>query len=773
MSTTITTNTSVAPANMLTAVNINKPGCPRKCGNLTVPYPFGFGTGTGRSLCSLGFWFDIKCDTSYSPPKAFFMMGSGDTQPEILYISETQMMLRNFQIASRCYDAKGKVISDTPSSYDLIGSPFTFSYTGNKLTVIGCDDYALITYSAGTVSEGYKYDYNVGCLALCSNPNEVIHGSCSGIGCCQTSIPNGLQSFMITLSSLNNHSSSGVSSFQPCGYAFLAGNDSFRFSGAADLSGKVVVNRTTNEVPMVLDWSVGDFNSISGNRASCNEAKKNLTTYACQTNTHCVDFGGGGYHCQCLSGYEGNPYLKPGCTDVDECAQGSSNPCSMVCVNTHGSYKCSCPDGYYGDGLKAGTRCTKMINNSTSSLKKITFGLGVALGSIFLFLVGWWLYSVMKRRNAVKQRAKYFVRNGGLLLQQHVSSDEGVVERIKIFTADELEKATDHFNEDRILGRGGQGIVYKGMLGEGKIVAVKKSKVLDESQLGEFINEVVILSLVNHRNIVKLLGCCLETEVPLLVYEFIPNGSLFHHIHYPNEDFLITWRMRLQIAIDSAGALAYLHSSSSTPIFHRDIKSSNILLDEKYRAKLSDFGTSRSVAIDQTHVTTRVMGTFGYLDPEYFQSSQFTEKSDVYSFGVVLVELLTGQKAIRSTQENKSLTSWFLSHMENSQWLDILDPQVLQEGAKEELLALANLAKQCLDLDGKIRPTMKEALQEIEAARSLHLSRINHQDVLETQPSITTTARRRTCDGSAYSRMSNLENRSLDSAELSLLFNPR
>ena len=160
-----------------------------------------------------------------------------------------------------------------------------------------------------------------------------------------------------------------------------------------------------------------------------------------------------------------------------------------------------------------------------------------------------------------------------------------------------------------------------------------------------------------------------------------------------------------------------MHSSASSPIYHRDIKSSNILLDGKFRAKVADFGTSRSVAIGKTHRTmTNIQGTFGYLDPEYFQSSQFTDKSDVYSLGVVLAELLTGRKPIfqRTPQEPTSLATYFLESMEQNHLSDILDDQVVNDGSKEELVAVANLAKRCLNLNGRRRPTMKEVAVELE-----------------------------------------------------------
>ncbi|KAF7115778.1 hypothetical protein RHSIM_RhsimUnG0047400 [Rhododendron simsii] len=164
-------------------------------------------------------------------------------------------------------------------------------------------------------------------------------------------------------------------------------------------------------------------------------------------------------------------------------------------------------------------------------------------------------------------------------------------------------------------------------------------------------------------------------------------GTLFDYIHDQNEDFLLTWDLRLRIATEIAGALSYLHSAASIAIYHRDIKSTNILLDEKFRTKVSDFGISRSVSVDKTHLTTAVQGTFGYLDPKYFRSNLFTEKSDVYSFGV----------------ENRLY--------------DILDAQVVKEGGKEEILAFTNIVERCLYLNGCSRPTMKEVVMELDGIR--------------------------------------------------------
>ncbi|GLT28494.1 hypothetical protein SLA2020_034220 [Shorea laevis] len=345
-----------------------------------------------------------------------------------------------------------------------------------------------------------------------------------------------------------------------------------------------------------------------------------------------------------------------------------------------------------------------------------------------------------KKRRKMKLRSQFFKQS--LLLQQQLSSTEGNVETTKTFSTKELERATDNFNRNRILGQGGQGTVYKGMLVDGRIVAIKKSKVLDEEKVKDFINEVVILTQINHRNIVKLLGCCLETEVPLLVYEFIPNGTLFQYIHDENEDFPFSWERRLTIALEVASALSYLHSAASTPIYHRDVKSSNILLDEKYRAKVSDFGTSRSIAVDQTHLTTNVQGTFGYVDPEYYQSGQFTEKSDVYSFGVVLVELLTGEKPIslEKVEGERNLASHFILSMEENNLFNILDARVKDSSAHEEIIKVAKLAYRCLSLSGERRPRMIEIAMELEQIRFLQNNsncQKSHEEITYVETEVT------------------------------------
>ena len=334
--------------------------------------------------------------------------------------------------------------------------------------------------------------------------------------------------------------------------------------------------------------------------------------------------------------------------DINECLNQEAHSCYGTCLNLPGTFHCQCPIGTNGNSSRKGGcvpiknsspgdkpfcepitnssplnlfACTRYMNLNPQTFYLSVSGLGIGLGvsggtSLLLLAFGApFIIRKLKERKVQKMKEKYFNQNHGLLLQQMISHKADIGERM-IITLRELEKATDNFDRSRVVGGGGHGVVFKGII-DLHVVAVKRSKIVVQREIDEFINEVAVLSQVNHRNVVKLLGCCLETEVPLLVYEFISNGTLYHHLHVEGP-ISLRWDDRIRIALEMARALSYLHSAASMPIFHRDIKSSNILLDDNLTAKVSDFGASRYIPIDQTGVTTAIQGTIGYLDPLYY-----------------------------------------------------------------------------------------------------------------------------------------------------------
>ncbi|XP_044405519.1 putative wall-associated receptor kinase-like 16 [Triticum aestivum] len=381
--------------------------------------------------------------------------------------------------------------------------------------------------------------------------------------------------------------------------------------------------------------------------------------------------GNRGYTCQCNEGYDGNPYVDGGCKDVRS---------------------------KYVRGLN------------------VIIGLASGAGLILLVLIAYYISYKFKLQRAQMLKRKYFEQNRGQLLQQLVSQRADIAERM-VITLEELKKATNNFDKARELGGGGHGTVYKGILSDLHVVAIKKPKMVVQREIDEFINEVAILSQINHRNVVKLYGCCLETEVPLLVYEFISNGTLYDHLHVEGPRSL-SWDDRLRIATETAKSLAHLHSTALVPIIHRDIKPANILLDDTLTAKVADFGASRYIPLDKSGLTTMVQGTLGYLDPMYMHTWRLTEKSDVYSFGVMLIELMTRKKPFTyMASEGNGLVAHFATLFAEGNLSEILDPQVMSEGGNR-IDEIAAIAVACVKLRGEERPTMRQVELRLEAAQS-------------------------------------------------------
>ncbi|KAK9061147.1 hypothetical protein SSX86_018327 [Deinandra increscens subsp. villosa] len=413
------------------------------------------------------------------------------------------------------------------------------------------------------------------------------------------------------------------------------------------------------------------------------------------------------------------PPPEPLCSSQTDC-DGSST-CGPSANG--GVSRCICNNGFHWDDF-AGVcalddtcenRGDCSDSNRTALIAGLTSGLGSALVAA---IIGFLLYKRHRRHKEAQAR---------LAREREEILNSGGGKTAKVFTGKQMKKATANFSKDRLLGSGGYGDVYKGILEDSTVVAVKCAKVGNIKGTDQVLNEVRILCQVNHKGLVRLLGCCVELEQPLLVYEYIPNGTLLEHLKGQHTRIL-TWTHRLNIARDTAEGLAYLHFSAVPPIYHRDVKSSNILLDEKLNAKVADFGLSRLAEADLSHVTTCAQGTLGYLDPEYYRNYQLTDKSDVYSFGVVLLELLTSQKAIDFNRppDDVNLAIYVKRVVEEERLLDAVDPD-LKEGASklelETMKALGFLAVGCLEERRQNRPSMKEVTEEIEYILSIATSK--------------------------------------------------
>ncbi|PON35348.1 Mitogen-activated protein kinase kinase kinase [Parasponia andersonii] len=293
----------------------------------------------------------------------------------------------------------------------------------------------------------------------------------------------------------------------------------------------------------------------------------------------------------------------------------------------------------------------------------------------------------------------------------------------------EIKSATKNFNPRQLIGRGGFGTVYKGTLSDGTKVAVKRGAPGSGQGFTEFQTEIMVLSKIRHQHLVPLIGYCDERSEMILVYEFMEQGTLTDHLY--NADLpRLSWKQRLQICIGAARGLRYLHMDSSEVIIHRDVKSTNILLDQNLVAKVADFGLSKSGPPDETHISTKVRGTFGYLDPEYFKSQLLTEKSDVYSFGVVLLEVLCARPAIDNLlpRDQMNLAEWAMRCKRKGVIEQIVDPSIKGQINPKSLKKFAETAEKCLQEDGSERPAMSDVIWDLEYALQLQQTTVPRED---------------------------------------------
>ncbi|VVA26213.1 PREDICTED: wall-associated [Prunus dulcis] len=453
------------------AAPIAKPNCTTHCGDVAIPFPFGIGP---NKDCYLDEWFQIDrrhdnstTSANYSRQEPFLK----SVNLELLTIFPFEDGTQSIRVKNPItfFSCEGK---ETRQPQNLTGSPFIYSRTHNIFIAVGCELFAQMNSDHETVA---------GCGSICHNNTDGDYDNCyEGIGCCQDTLPRNKLTSAFSIEITSNP-------MGDCKYAFLVETDWF----ANNLTNFRDV-KDMDSVPVVLDWilNVHDYGERFREKP---DLTGNQSTPFCTSNYDFTWYNRTRMICICPPGMEGNPYLVQPCQDIDEC---KDIPCmgNDACENFVGGYRCysnttACEyfavGGYYNS-----TVChARITSERTSGIRNIILGLGSGVGLLLLLIGAWWVNKIVKKRKTIARKKMFFKQNGGLLLEQQLLSGEVNVDKIKLFNSKELEKATNNFSIDRILGQGGQGTVYKGMLADGRIVAIKKSKMVDKSRLSEFINE--------------------------------------------------------------------------------------------------------------------------------------------------------------------------------------------------------------------------------------------------------------------------------------------
>ncbi|KAJ1276989.1 hypothetical protein BS78_05G259500 [Paspalum vaginatum] len=675
---------------------VDDSGCLWWCGDVHIPYPFGAGPAAN---CSASPDLRLHCNHTRNGVHKLFLswqeqdcMGCNNTEVIDIDVIHGRMRVVS-PIFYSCFINHNTTSEGRSLFYDDLPEPYRFSIARNQFTVLGC---STITYMLGDAFEGDVYDYQgwhwdmAACMADCSLPQPT-NGSCTA----NVQGDEGLRYYSATFNNMVNETDFNTT--YPCAYAVLMDSSyGLNFS-----TSYLAPNDGFNEsrVLVVVDWEW-----VVPNQTCRASAQTQPTGYACVSDhSECIDSSGlRGYRCRCAEGFQGNPYVKITSASfgqkvpltsssshvpvagsissetlvsngplgvigllvtvvvayIDECKDNRKYPCYGKCNNIIGTYHCVCPEGTQGNAFIG--ECIR-----ESFPFQVRLAIGISAG-VLVVVIAFLVIKVLLHKKRMKRQA-LFQHNGGQLLT-HMLKVEGNAS-FTVYSRGDIVIASHNFHKTKIVGEGAHGTVYKVTLdvgGRATAVAVKRCKAIDESRK-EFVQELVILCHLSHPNIVKLVGCCLEFEAPMLVYEFVQNGNLNHLLH-------------------------------GSPRHHGWI------------AKVSDFGCS--TIKDNVQVVPK--GTLAYLDPQFLHTFQLTDKGDVYSFGVVLVELLTRKKPRPTSREEKNMAWIFQESIRQGTLHELLNKDIVfDESSMVVIKQVAELESRCLAVPSATRPSMEQVAQQL------------------------------------------------------------